>query len=161
LSLVALGRADLADHVPAADVPRLRGVGSLDVISRPSGRVLFLAPRVDKKPFDDLRVREAIDLALDREELIQPTLPGMALAASQIVSPAVVGCDPARTHPKPDRDRARALLREAGYPDGFAVRLDGPSNRYVNDVEVLREIARQLATVGVRAEVNALEKSAF
>jgi peptide/nickel transport system substrate-binding protein len=57
--------------------------------------------------------------------------------------------------------RARALLAAAGHPAGLAVRLDGPSNRYVNDVGILRELARQLAEVGVRASVNALEKRDF
>ncbi|HEV8268727.1 MAG TPA: ABC transporter substrate-binding protein, partial [Thermoanaerobaculia bacterium] len=161
ITMVVTGKADMADEVPSVDVPRLRNVASLEVISRPSGRVVFLAPRADRKPFDDIRVREALDKAIDREELIRRALPDMALPASQIVSPTVVGFDPSITPPKPDREAARRLLREAGYPNGFDVTLDGPSNRYVNDVEVLHEVARQLALVGMRVAVNPVEKGAF
>lgn len=62
---------------------------------------------------------------------------------------------------RPDRARARALLAQAGHPRGLVVRLDGPNNRYTNDQEILAEIARQLALVGVRVEVAAQDKLRF
>src|SRR5262249_45369396 len=61
----------------------------------------------------------------------------------------------------PDAGRARSLLAEAGHANGLSVRLDGPNDRYVRDAAILREVSRQLAAVGVRAEVNALPKSEF
>jgi peptide/nickel transport system substrate-binding protein len=72
-----------------------------------------------------------------------------------------VGFNPALVLPRPDRTRARALLAAAGHPGGLSIRLDGPSNRYVNDVAILAELARQLGEIGVRVTVNALDKREF
>jgi peptide/nickel transport system substrate-binding protein len=124
-------------------------------------RVLFLGLRVDRPPFSDPRVREAVDLALDRAELARRALGGRAAPATQVVPPSIVGFDPALRLPVPDRARARALLASAGHRSGLDVRLDGSRNRYVNDVEILQELARQLGEVGVRATVNALDKQDF
>jgi peptide/nickel transport system substrate-binding protein len=154
------GEADVADHVPLDRVEELRQRG-LQVFSGPTLRVLFLGLRMDTAPFDDPRVREAIDLAIDREELIRRAYGGRTVPASQIVPPAVVGYNPLISVTTPDRARARALLAAAGHAQGLALRLDGTRNRYVYDVEILHEVARQLADVGIRVEVNALDKAEF
>ena len=161
LALVERGEADAADHVPPGEVDRLSRDPRLRVVSGTGLRVLFLCLRVDRPPFSDPRVREAIDLALDREELARRALGGRAETATQLVTPSIVGFDPALRLPRPDPVRARSLLASAGRATGLAVRLDGPSNRYVNDIALLREIARQLGGIGVRATVNALDKRAF
>jgi peptide/nickel transport system substrate-binding protein len=155
------GEAQLADNVPLNEVDRLSTQAGIRVLSRPGLRVLFLAFWMPDGPFHDARVREAVDLALDREELIRRALGGKAVPASQLVPPAVAGFDPSIPFTKPDRERARKLLAEAGYPSGFRVRLDGPNNRYVNDAEILREVSRQLSQVGIAVEVNAVPKADF
>lgn len=160
LGRVLRGQADVADQVPLESVEAAEKAG-LTVIARPGNRLVFLCLRVDAPPFSDPRVREAFDLALDRGELSRRVFRGRAEPASQIVPAAIVGYDPALTVTNPDRARARELLKDAGFGDGLRVRLDGPVNRYVNDVEVLQEVARQLAEVGVTVDVNALDKSAL
>jgi len=65
------------------------------------------------------------------------------------VTPSVFGYDPGITPPRSDLAAARWLLADAGYPHGLRLRLDGPNNRYVRDVEILREVARQLARAGI------------
>jgi peptide/nickel transport system substrate-binding protein len=161
MSLVERGEADAADHVPPEQVERLSRGPALRVVSGAGLRVLFLCLRVDRPPFSDARVREAIDLALDREELVRRSLGGRAEPATQLVTPSIVGFDPAIRLPRPDPARSRSLLASAGRTAGLEVRLDGPSNRYVNDVALLQELARQLDGVGVRATVNALDKRDF
>lgn len=161
LALVERGLADAADHVPPRELERLSRDPALRVVSGAGLRVLFLCLRVDRPPFSDPRVREALDHALDREELVRRALGGRAEPATQIVTSSIVGFEPALRLPRPDPARARALLAAAGHPRGLEVRLDGPSNRYVNDVALLQEIARQLAVVGVRATVNASDKRDF
>jgi peptide/nickel transport system substrate-binding protein len=106
-------------------------------------------------------VREAIDLALDRDRLVRQALGGRARTATQLVPPSIVGHDPSLRLPRPDPARARALLASAGHAPGLEVRLDGPADRYVGGVAILHEIARQLAEVGVRARVNAVDKRKF
>ncbi len=161
VAAVLEGRALAADHVPPGELEHLAGRSDVRLVTRPSLRVLFLGLRPDRRPFGDPRVREAIDLALDRRALVARVLAGHGEPASQIVPAAVVGHDPELHATSPDRDRARALLRAAGLPPGSELRLDGPNNRYVGDAELLAEVARQLAEVGLRVRVQALDKARF
>lgn len=153
------GRAQVATPLPLEEIDRLKAAPGLRVIVAPGLRVVFLGFRLAEAPFSDPRVREAVDLALDREELIRRVLYGKALVASELVTPTVFGYNTSLALPRPDRERARRLLREAGYPFGLDARLDGPNNRYVKDDAILREVARQLAEIGIRVKVNALPKA--
>jgi peptide/nickel transport system substrate-binding protein len=153
--------AQLANDIPLDRVDALAKTAGVRVVSRPGLRVLFLAFWMPAGPFADPRVREAVDLALDREELVRRVFRGRSVPAAQLVPPAVAGYDAAIPFPRPDRDRAKRLLADAGFPKGFAARLDGPNNRYVNDAELLREVSRQLADVGIAVTPNAVPKSDF
>lgn len=161
LALLRSERVDGVDQVPLQELATLRGDPSLRVYAGPGNRVLYLAMRVDLPPFSDPRVRAALDLAIDRHELIARALHGQGQPASQIVPQSVAGYEPKLAVTRPDGARARALLAQAGYPRGLAVRLDGPNNRYTNDRQILAEVARQLALVGVRVEVAAQDKLRF
>jgi peptide/nickel transport system substrate-binding protein len=158
---VERGEADVADNVPLEAFDRLERQRELRLVVGTGHRVLFLALRVDRAPFRDPRVREAMELALDRAELVERVLLGRARPAYQLLPPSVVGHDPGLVATRTDRERARRLLAEAGYPDGFALRLDGPNNRYVKDAAILREVARQLGSVGIRAVAAPQDKQAF
>ena len=107
-------------------------------------------------PFRDIRVRRALDLAIDREALVRD-LPFPAVPASQLAPPFVFGFDPAIGRPRPDPAQARRLLAEAGYPGGFEVRFDvrrpfEPAARIVS---------RQLAAIGVRTVLTAYTDREF
>jgi peptide/nickel transport system substrate-binding protein len=153
--------AQLADALPPRELERLEKEHDVRVLSTPSIRVIFLGFRVDRPPFSDRRVRRAVRLAVDKAEIIRRVLGGHATPATQLVPPAVAGYDPTIPDTPPDRVAARRLLLAAGYPDGLDVTLDGPSDRYLNDVEILKEIARQLADVGIRVTVHAMPKAAY
>lgn len=157
---VERGEADVADQVPLGDVARLERVPGLRVIRRSGLRVLFLNLRVDRPPFSDPRLREALDRLIDRRELARRALGGLAEPATQLVTPAIVGYDPAAPVTMPDRAEAVRLLRAAGA-ERLAFRLDGPNNRYVNDREILAELARQFAAVGLQVELNTIDKRQF
>jgi peptide/nickel transport system substrate-binding protein len=161
LGLVESGAADIADNVPPGEIDRLRGRQDMRVVTRPSLRILFLCLRVDRTPFSDPRVREALDLALDRRELIERALGGLGEATAQVVPPAVVGFNPALLVTPPERERARQLLAEAGHADGLELVLEGPSNRHVDDQALLAEVARQLGEIGVRVRVETIDKQTF
>lgn len=161
LALLRSGQADVADHVPLDQVAALENDPAIRVYAGPGNRVLHLGMRLDVPPFSDPRVREALDLAIDRRRLIDQALQGRGELASQMVPPSIAGFNPELTVTRPDRDRARQLLAQAGHGQGLAVRLDGTNNRYVNDREILAELARQLAEVGVRVEVHAQDKAEF
>jgi peptide/nickel transport system substrate-binding protein len=161
LGHVLEGRADVADHVPLEAAAELERRADLRVSSGSGSRVLFLRLREHQRPFDDPRVRRALDLALDRSEIVARVFHGRAQAASQIVPRSIVGYDPGIPVTRPDREAARLLLADAGYPSGLDLRLDGPSNRYEMDLPLMHELARQLAEVGVRVQVSAVDKTSF
>jgi peptide/nickel transport system substrate-binding protein len=155
------GRADVADHIPFEELDELRARPGVVAVERPGLTVMFLALRVDRAPFTDPRVREAVDLALDREALAAAALGGHAQVASQLVPAAVSGFDPEARATVRDLARSRQLLADAGYPDGLEITLDGTNNRYPRDRELLAAVAAQLAEAGIRVQPNALDKRDF
>lgn len=147
------GRADIAESPALGSLDELEKVPDVRVVVGPSLRVLYLAFRLDRPPYSDARVREAIDVSLDRGELVRRVYRGRARAASQLVAPTVFGFDPSIPVTPVDRARSRRLLVDAGYGGGLSVTLEGPEGWYVEDVACLREVARQLAQVGVSVTV--------
>ena len=109
-----------------------------------------------RNPFRDVRVRRALDLAIDRDALAAE-LPAPAVPASQLTPPFIFGFNPAVTARRPDRAEALRLLREAGYPHGFRVRFD--VRRLFEPASVL--VARQLAAVGIRADLRVYSDREF
>ena len=80
--------------------------------------IYYLAMNVERAPFNDVRVRQAITYAIDREKIIQRVLHHSVTLAKGVIPPGLVGYDSTRVPQKYDREKARALLEEAGYPDG-------------------------------------------
>ncbi len=99
-------------------------------------------------------------LAIDRQAIRRVVMEDLAFPTSMITSPGVLGNtpknDPAVTH---DVAKAKALLAEAGYSDGFTVQLDCPNNRYNNDEKICQAAVSMLAKVGVTVNLDALPKS--
>lgn len=158
--LLVSGEVDIVAPVPLHDVPTLSQRDDIRVYSGPGTRVLYLGLRADRPPFSDPRVREAVACALDRQALVEGPLHGRGLPAHQLVPGSIVGYDPTLGPQTPGR-RCRDSLAAAGYPEGLSVRLDGPRDHYVADVELLGHLAAQLGAVGIRVEVQALEAHAF
>jgi peptide/nickel transport system substrate-binding protein len=161
VALVTSGHADLADHVPFEVLDELRTRPGVLAVERPGLTVMFLALRVDRPPFDDARVREAVERALDREALVASALGGHGQVATQLVPAAVAGFDPTLRARGRDLPGARRLLAEAGHADGLEVTLDGTHNRYPRDRELLAAVAAQLAEAGIRVRQNAIDKRDF
>jgi peptide/nickel transport system substrate-binding protein len=168
---------DLIDFVPTQDAENLARNTAVAVHSGPSTRIMFLAynlgsavpPGVadaagrplERNPLLDSRVRRALSLAVNRDALVQRIMDGYGVPTSQFALPGILGHDP-RIAPDPfDPNAARALLREAGFPDGFRMRLNCPNNRYPNDGRTCEALAQMLTRAGVRAEVDAQPMSVF
>lgn len=109
---------------------------------------------VPGNPFRDRRVRLAVYHAINVNRLVQEIQQGYATPATQLVAPTVYGFDKDLDRYPYDRERAKALLKEAGYPNGFEVQLDTTNNRYRMDVEVGKEIAEDLNAVGIHVQLN-------
>jgi peptide/nickel transport system substrate-binding protein len=171
------GDIDAIEHVPTADIARLRKHPDLRLEQAVSWRTIFLhldqyrkaPPTVSRKggkplaanPFMDHRVRRAMSKAINRQALAERVMEGLAIPAANIVSPGVFGHDPALKPEPYDPEGAKKLLTEAGYAEGFAVTLTGPNNRYINDEQVLQACAQMLTRVGIRTAVEASPMSVF
>jgi peptide/nickel transport system substrate-binding protein len=114
-----------------------------------------------KNPLGEPKVREAIDLALDRPALAEVSMEGLGKAVAQIVPAGAPGHDDKLQPLKPNLERARALLAEAGYADGFRLRLGFTSGASPSDRAVGMSVARMLSRIGLEAEAGPTPAAAF
>ncbi len=137
------GDVDIVQDLPAEDFERVGKRPGFRTASMSSSTVEYLHLSTKDPRFKDRRVREAISLALDREELVRQIAAGHGDPASQLVGPGVFGFDPSLRVEKRNIARARELLRQAGLPNGLSLTLEF---RYGRSGD---EIARQLAEAGI------------
>ena len=174
LAALLSGEIDLLNPVPIRDVARLREVEGVQVLQGLETRVIMLgfghnaetlrqggtigAPN----PFRDVRVRQAAALAVNVAALDTVLMSGLAEPASQLLPEGLSGWSAAHAaRPPHDPDRARALLAEAGYPDGFDFGFRCTNDRYLNDEAVCQAITAMLAQVGMRAQLEAMPVAGY
>jgi peptide/nickel transport system substrate-binding protein len=120
--------------------------------------IRWLGMNTEAKPFDDERMRRAVQLGIDVPALLEGAYFGMAERATGIVPPGMLGHRDANTYPNRDVEQAKKLLAEAGY-DGAAVTLTVENN---TDMTTLAQIVQaQLGEIGMNVEINALESGQF
>jgi peptide/nickel transport system substrate-binding protein len=173
------GEIDVAEAVPVVDIPRIERSPNTRVVRKPGLRLIYLAFDTKRKfggpapegspgiaagqpnPFLDKRVRQAIYYGVNEDELLQYVMEGSGQAAAQMIPPPVFGYNQNLERYPYDPDKAKKLLAEAGYPNGFSVRLDTPNDRYINDEELAVAIAGQLEKIGLKVTVNAQPRAIF
>ncbi|WP_169308879.1 ABC transporter substrate-binding protein [Paracoccus gahaiensis] len=155
------GEVDLVQDVPVQDIDRLQGTGGVKIETGPENRVIYFGYRfgeeplassnvTDANPFNDPRVREAMELAVDRDAIAQVVMRGQAIPTGVANPPFVAGwTEELDAYPAVDLDRAQKLMAEAGYEDGFTVTLDTPNNRYVNDEAISQAVVAMLGRIGI------------
>lgn len=157
------GQVDALVELPLQDIPRIEANPNLQVVQGPELRTIYLgfdhfrdelvySDVRGRNPLRDIRVRRAIYQAIDVETLRRSVMRNNAWIAGTMASPFLSGAPTdinTRTFPF-DPDAAKRLLAEAGYPDGFAVGLACPNDRYVYDERLCIAISGMLQRVGVR-----------
>jgi peptide/nickel transport system substrate-binding protein len=167
------GEVDLIEKLSPIAVARLSEQQRLRVVGRRGGQLIYLgfdhanaeSPGVvadgRRNPFQDRRVREAVSLAIDRGAIVARLLSGFGTPHGQLVVEGMPGFDPALTPDATDLARARALLAEAGFPNGFTVSLVAPNDRFLADDQVAQAVAGMLTRIGIRTRVEARPFSVF
>ena len=144
------GELDIIQELPPALADEIKKYPDLRVSAVPSIRVHFLYLRQDTKPFDDPRVRQAVNHAVNKDAITQRLLRGFGHPLTQILTPTIFGYNPQVKGYPYDPDRAKALLREAGHPKGFSTELSG----YPALKEILEAVAGNLKEVGIDATIR-------
>jgi peptide/nickel transport system substrate-binding protein len=173
LAALLSGEIDFVLDPPPQDIPRLKQDPKIKVVEGNEYRTIFFGMDQQrdellysnvkgKNPFKDKRVREAFQAAMDLNALKVQVMRGLAIPAAVMYAPQVSGYprDLDKVQP-PNRDKAKKLLAEAGYPQGFEVTLDCPNNRYINDEKICVAAAAMLARIGVTVKVNAMPRTLF
>lgn len=159
---LAAKQVDIVNGVPVTLFDKVKAMPHVEIISQPARRAIYLhIANTEGTPYGDIRVRQAIAHAINEPEIIEKVMRGQATIASQIPDPPTIGYDATIARLEYNPEKAKQLLTEAGYPDGFEIAIAGPNDRYVNDEKICEAIAKYLAKVGLKVTLDVKPKSIF
>lgn len=164
------GEVDFIQDVPVQDLERIKTTDGKSVLTAPQNRVIFFGMNVSdelvggnidgKNPLADLKVRQAMNMALNREAIQKVVMRGQSQPAGIIAPPFVNGwTKELDEYPAYDVAAAKALMDEAGYSDGFSITLNCPNDRYINDEGICQASVGMLAQIGIKVNLEALPKA--
>jgi peptide/nickel transport system substrate-binding protein len=172
-SALLAGDVDFIEAVPTTDVATLKKNPKIHLSEATSLRFVYLmfnrshqdAPpgvsgpngeKLDKNPYNDLRVRRALSMAINRDAIVSRVMEGLAIPTGQFLAPGSVTYTPDLKPMKYDPAQAKKLLAEAGFPHGLRVTLTGPNDRYVNDGKIIQAVGQMWSRIGVQTTVDAM-----
>jgi peptide/nickel transport system substrate-binding protein len=147
------GGIDIAAEVPPASFSQIKSNSNLRALTAPSTAVHYIGLNTRLKPLDDVKVRQALNLAVDKNAIINSVLVGLAVPISGPLFPESRGYDASVKGYDFNIERAKALLKEAGVPGGFSTTLDTSAPTK----EAAEALAGQLKQIGVNVSVNVME----
>ena len=154
LSALAAGEVDFAENIGVEDIDIVKKSGR-EVAFVDGNRLLNIGfNRTAEGPFQDLRVRQAVHYAIDKAAIRESIYGGMALPAEGPYSPKIPYYKPDLLRYEYNRDKAKALLAQAGFPKGFETTFVTTNNRYLKDLEVAQVVAGMLQDVGIKANLH-------
>jgi glutathione transport system substrate-binding protein len=154
-TVMQTGEAHFAYPLPFEQAEKLKQNDKVDVVAGSSIVQRWLAMNTLQKPFDDVRVRQAVNYAINKEAIAKVAFSGYAVPAEGPVPPGVEYAQRFGVWPY-DLKKAKALLKEAGYPNGFETTLWSAYNHSTAQ-KVIEVAQQQLAQVGIKAQIQALE----
>jgi len=170
------GDVDMINSVPTTDVATLEGNADISLSKGVSNRVIYLhldqfrtdSPFVKAKdggaienPLLKQPVREAISTAIDRTLIQERVMEGLSIPAGQLLPEGFFGVSENLKPVEADPAKAKELLAEAGYPDGFQLTIHGPNDRYINDAKIAEAVAQMLTRIGIETSVETMPRSVY
>jgi peptide/nickel transport system substrate-binding protein len=162
---------DFIQDVPVQDLQRVTDTDGIGLATAAQNRVIFFGMNVGAddltldnvegaNPLADVRVRQAMNIAINREAIQQVVMRGQSAPAGVLSPPPVNGWTAELDeYPAYDIDAARALMEEAGYGDGFTIQLDCPNDRYINDEAICQAAVGMFAQLGITVNLSALPRA--
>jgi peptide/nickel transport system substrate-binding protein len=176
LAALKAGDVDVINYVSSADYKALENDPNIETFSADSVYVMNLqldqreeTPMVrakgggalDENPFRDPKVREALDIAIDRETMVEIVLEGLGTPANQMMPKGFFGSSENIPEPVYDPERAKELLAEAGYPDGFEMDLYCTNDRLPGDGAICEGLGQMFSQIGIDTNVNAISRTVY
>ena len=153
---VEAGTVDIAVRIPPAEASRIAANPNVDIVTTPGLRTIYIFFNVTQAPFDDVRVRQAVNYGVDVEGIVTQLFDGAARVSDAPFAPPIFGYKANSPYAR-DVDRARELLADAGIAEGTSVVLYHPTGRYIQDALVADAVRAQLRDIGLEVELRTLE----
>ena len=172
ISALLSGEIDFVLDPPVQDVPKLKENKAIKIMEGNENRTLFLNfdqgrdellyGSKGKNPFKDIRVRQAMLQAIDINAIYVSVMRKLSLPTMSLIAPQVRGyTKDVENRPPVDIVKAKKLMADAGFGNGFDVTLDCTDNRYINDQAICVAIAGMLAKIDIRVKVNAMPRALY
>ncbi|TWH58122.1 peptide/nickel transport system substrate-binding protein [Desulfitobacterium sp. LBE] len=163
VSELITGGVQYAEDVPPAEWDRVNNTKGVSIVTGQTSQVIHLLTNLTPgQPLADVRVRQAIDYAINDKQIVDKVLKGTGIVTLTKVTEEATGSDPKLYNTyRYDPEKAKQLLKEAGYEKGFTIKLNGPKGKYLMDTDVIQMIAAMLGEVGIKTEIEILESSRY
>lgn len=161
VSALISGDVDWIFPVPPTELEKVKNAKGKTLHSLSSDRVIFLELNQTVVPeFKDVRVRQAVNLAVNNAGIVDKIMRGFAVPAGQLSVEGYLGHNP-DLKPQFDLEKAQALMKEAGYEKGFKITMISPNDRYVNDEKVAQAVAAMLAKINITVDLTTMPKAQY
>lgn len=162
LAALQSGAVDVISNLPPDNAPQVRSGGVANVESVPSARITSVwLNTLDTPALKSVKVRQALNYAVDVNTIIKKVMSGFALRTATIVPPYFAGYSKSIKPYPYNPAKAKQLLKQAGYPNGFSISLMVPSGRYLLGEQIAQAVAGYLGAVGVKTNVNIVDFGVF
>ncbi|MBS9722056.1 ABC transporter substrate-binding protein [Tianweitania sp. BSSL-BM11] len=173
VAAILSGDVDMIENIPTADTSRLEESDAIEVIKATGNRLMYLHMDQDretspfakgpegKNPLRSAEVRRALSLSLNREAIVDRIMDGQGTPAGQVVPEGYFGHDASLATDAYDPNKAKQLLADAGYPNGFDLTFHATNDRYPNDSKVAQAVGQFFSRIGVTTKVETLPGSVY
>ncbi len=155
-SLLLAGQVDMMILPPASDIAALQKNSAVKVIMAPSNRAIFIAINNQKKPFDDVRVRQALNYAVNKEDIVKNVLIGAADILDSPMPSMVPSYCKAGAYAY-DPAKAKQLLKDAGVAPGTQIKMNYPTGRFLMDAQAAQAIGAYFKEAGLEPVLNTMD----
>jgi len=157
-TMLLAGDVHMAMLPPPPDVHQLKNNRTINVVEAPTDRIIFIVLNTQWGPFKDARVRQAVNYAVNKQAILNSVLFNLGTVADSPCPTGMFGHSLVQPGGWPFNPiKAKQLLKEAGFSQGFEVTFLAPTGRYISDFQFAQAIAAQLRNVGIRATVSTME----
>lgn len=161
LAALLTGDVDIISPIASIDIPRVERLPDVQLVSLPGTRIIMLQLNQARRPeLRDLRVRQAMSLAINQPLIVEKVLRGYARPAGQLSAEPFLGHID-NLQPEFDLQRARQLMLEAGYEQGFSLTLMAPNDRYMSDEQIAQAVAAMFEKINIKVDFKTLPKAQY